>query len=102
MLWRRGKAYSQDLRERVLAAADDGGSVCAIARRFHVSFSYVSKVPLPPQRTRQTTARAPPCHLPARLAGGVQNQPLFGHTSPTGASGPRGADFPLNSDLSAG
>jgi hypothetical protein len=26
MLWQRGKAYSQDLRERVLAAADDGVS----------------------------------------------------------------------------
>jgi transposase len=69
MLWRRGKAYSQDLRERVLAAADDGGSVCAIARRFHVSVSYVSKVLLRRQRTGQTTARAQRCHLPARLAG---------------------------------
>jgi hypothetical protein len=24
MLWQRGKPYSQDLRERVFAAADDG------------------------------------------------------------------------------
>jgi hypothetical protein len=31
MLWRRGKAYSQDLRERVLAATDDGVPVSRIA-----------------------------------------------------------------------
>jgi transposase len=68
MLWRRGKAYSQDLRERVLAAADDGGSVCQIARRLRVSVSYVSKVLLRRQRTGQTTARAQRGHLPARLA----------------------------------
>lgn len=29
MLWQRGKAYSQDLRERVLAAADDGVAVAS-------------------------------------------------------------------------
>jgi transposase len=77
MLWRRGKAYSQDLRERVLAAADDGGSVCEIARRIHLSVSYVSKVLLRRQRTGQTTARAQRCHLPARLAdlhGAIQAQ----------------------------
>jgi transposase len=77
MLWRRGKAYSQDLRERVLAAADDGGSVCEIARRFHLGVSYVSKVLLRRQRTGQTTARAQRCHLPARLAdlhGAIQAQ----------------------------
>ena len=31
MLWRRGKSYSQDLRERVFAAADDGEPVGRIA-----------------------------------------------------------------------
>ena len=31
MLWQRGKAYSQDLRGRVLAAADDGEPVGRIA-----------------------------------------------------------------------
>src|SRR4249919_3965587 len=68
MLWRRGKAYSQDLRERVFVAADDGGSVCQIARQLRVSVSYVSKVLLRRQRTGQTTARAQRGHLPARLA----------------------------------
>ena len=31
MLWQRGKAYSQDLRQRILAAADDGARVGQIA-----------------------------------------------------------------------
>jgi hypothetical protein len=31
MLWRRGKSYSQDLRERVFAEADDGEAVGEIA-----------------------------------------------------------------------
>jgi hypothetical protein len=34
MLWRRGKSYSQDLRERVFAAADDGERVGRIAIKF--------------------------------------------------------------------
>jgi hypothetical protein len=37
MLWQRGKAYSQDLRERVFAAADDGQRVGQIARLLRVS-----------------------------------------------------------------
>lgn len=40
MAWRRGQAYGQDLRDRVLAAA---GSVSAVAQHFGVSHSYVSK-----------------------------------------------------------
>jgi len=44
MLWQRGKSYSQDLRERVFAAADDGEPVGQIARLLRVSVSYVSKV----------------------------------------------------------
>ena len=31
MLWRRGQSYSQDLRERVFATADDGEPVGRIA-----------------------------------------------------------------------
>jgi hypothetical protein len=37
MLWQRGKAYSQDLRERVLVAADDGVPVGRIAALLRVS-----------------------------------------------------------------
>lgn len=39
--WRRGQAYSQDLRERVLAT--DGLSAREAAERFGVSVSYVVK-----------------------------------------------------------
>lgn len=42
MSWRRGQAYGTDLRERVLAAT--GESIRAVAERFSVSPSYVSKV----------------------------------------------------------
>jgi hypothetical protein len=42
MLWQRGKAYSQDLREHVFAAADDGGWIVQIATLMRVSVSYVS------------------------------------------------------------
>src|SRR5882757_6036021 len=68
MLWRRGKAYSQDLRARVLAAADDGEPVGRIAAVLRVSVSYVSKVLSRRQRTGQTTALPQRCHLPRRLA----------------------------------
>ena len=68
MLWQRGKAYSQDLRARVLAAADDGEPVGRIATLMRVSISYVSKVLSRRQRTGQTTALPQRGHLPRRLA----------------------------------
>ena len=43
MQWRRGKAYSQDLRERVFALCDAGDPVGEIADALCVSISYVSK-----------------------------------------------------------
>ena len=61
MLWQRGKAYSQDLRERVFAAADDGEAVGRIAVSLRVSVSYVSKVLLRRHRTGQTTALPQRC-----------------------------------------
>jgi transposase len=51
MAWQRGQAYSQDLRERVLAA---GGGARAVAARFEVSVSYVVKA-------RQRLARDGSC-----------------------------------------
>ncbi len=42
MSWRRGQAYGQDLRDRVLAA--EGEPIRVVAARFGVSASYVSKV----------------------------------------------------------
>ena len=67
MLWRRGKAYSQDLRARVLAAADDGEPVGWIAMSLRVSVSYVSKVLSRRRRSGQTTALPQCSHLPRRL-----------------------------------
>ena len=69
MLWQRGRSYSQDLRERVFAAADDGETVTQIARLLRVSVSYVSKVLSRRQQTGQTQALPQRCHVPPKLAG---------------------------------
>jgi transposase len=68
MLWQSGKSYSQDLRERVFAAADDGEPVGQIARLLRVSVSYVSKVLSRRRRTGQTKALPQRCHVPPKLA----------------------------------
>jgi hypothetical protein len=57
MLWRRGKSYSQDLRDRVFAGADDDEPVGRIAVMLRVSVSYVSKVLTRRRVTGQTQAR---------------------------------------------
>lgn len=43
MSWRSGQSYSQDLRERVLAAVDSGPAVRRAATTFGVSASYIYK-----------------------------------------------------------
>jgi transposase len=68
MLWRRGKAYSQDLRERVLASADEGTAVGQIAKLLRVSISYVSKVLSRRRDTGETAARPQRCHVTPKLA----------------------------------
>ena len=68
MAWRRGKSYSQDLRERVFAAADDGETVGRIATILRVSVSYVSKVLSRRRRTGQTEARPQRCHVVPKLS----------------------------------
>lgn len=67
MLWQRGKAYPQELRERVFACADSGMPVGAIARTLLVSVSYVSKALSRREKTGETAARAQRCHLVPRL-----------------------------------
>src|SRR5947209_15052162 len=69
MLWHRGKSYSQDLRERVFAAADDGEPVGRIATALRVSVSYVSKVLSRRRLTGQTMAWAQRCHVAPKLSG---------------------------------
>ena len=66
MAWRRGQAYGQDLRERVLGAA--GLSLRAAAARFAVSPSYVAKVRARRRDTGETTPGPQRNHVPPRLA----------------------------------
>lgn len=67
MPWSRGKAYSQDLRERVFAFADDGCGVCEIAEQLLVSVSYVSKVLSRRRLTGEVSARPQRCHVALKL-----------------------------------
>jgi transposase len=69
MPWRRGKAYSQDLRDRVFAAADAGKAVGQIAAALQVSVSYVSKALSRRERTGVTTALPQHGHVAPKLAG---------------------------------
>jgi transposase len=52
-----GKPYSQDLRERVIAAIDDGGDAYELAPLFRVSVSYIYKVLGRRRTTGEITAR---------------------------------------------
>lgn len=65
MSWRQGQAYSQDLRDRVLEAP---GSVNAIARRFGVSASYVSRARTRLARQGQRCASLQCNHVRPRLS----------------------------------
>lgn len=58
MTWRSGQAYSQDLRERVLAAVDGGLRVREVAPLFRVSISYIYKALARRAATGATTASA--------------------------------------------
>jgi transposase len=77
MLHKRGAAYSQDLRERVLAKAAEGTRVGEIAKALHVTSSYVSKVLDRLRTTGERSARPQCCHVPpklARLYGDIRRQ----------------------------
>src|SRR3954451_16773850 len=69
MTWRRGMAYSQDLRDRVLAYSDAGELVGEIAAALCVSISYVSKVLSRRAQTGERSARPQRCHVQPKLAG---------------------------------
>ena len=64
MSWRRGQAYGQDLRERVLQAT---GRLSEVARRFGVSPSYVLRVRARREQLGQTSAGVQRNHVPLRL-----------------------------------
>ena len=52
------KAYSSDLRERVIAACDQGERAAAVAKRFAVSESFIEKLKQR-RRARGTVAATP-------------------------------------------
>ena len=63
---RRGQAYGQDLRDRVLAAV--GEPIRVVAARFAVSPSYVSKIRARLRATGSKTPGPQHNHVPPRLA----------------------------------
>lgn len=69
MTWRRGTAYSQDLRDRVLAYSDVGEPVGEIAAALCVSVSYVSKVLSRRDQTGEVSARPQRSHVRPKLGG---------------------------------
>ena len=58
MAWKSGQSYSGDLRSRVLAAIDGGGSARVTAQLFQVSISYIYKALGRRAATGETEARA--------------------------------------------
>jgi len=68
MAWKRGRSYAQDLRDRVLAAVDDGMPVYQAAPLFRVSVSYIYKVLIRRRRTGETAARPQRNHQRLKLA----------------------------------
>src|SRR5438093_11129671 len=63
-----GKPYSQDLRERVMAAVDSGTGAYAVAPLFQVQVSYISKALSRRRATGETTARTGRAGRKAKLA----------------------------------
>lgn len=68
--WRRGQAYSQHLRDRVLAVPEL--SARQAAERFEVSPSYVVKARARLRDAGERQVRAQCNHVPPRLAGHEQ------------------------------
>lgn len=66
MAWRKGQAYSDDLRVRVL---DAGGSARVVAARFGVSVAYVVKARQRRDRDGELSARPQASRTPRKLAG---------------------------------
>jgi transposase len=57
MAWRSGQSYSQDLRDRVLAAVDGGKSACEVTPLFQVTVSYIYKARGRRRATDESTAK---------------------------------------------
>lgn len=69
MSWRRGQAYAQHLRDRMLAAIDRGIGVYEAAPLFQVSVSWIYKALARRRETGESTARPQVNHVPPKLLG---------------------------------
>ncbi len=67
MSWRPGRAYSQDLRDKIMAAFDAGEAARDVAERFEVSVSFIYKADLRRRRTGETAPGAQRNHVRLRL-----------------------------------
>lgn len=67
MHWMNGRAYSQDLRDRVMAAVDAGDPVRGVAKRFEVSAAYVYKALIRRRMTGEVGARTERGRPPRKL-----------------------------------
>jgi transposase len=67
MSWRRGQAYAQHLRDRVLAAVDRGMEVYQAAPLFQVSVSWIYKALARRRDSGETIARPQINHVPPKL-----------------------------------
>ena len=67
MSWRLGRAYSQDLRDKIMAAFDAGEPARDVAEWFSVSVSYIDKAGLRRRRTGDTVPGAQRNQVPLRL-----------------------------------
>jgi len=75
MQWRRGRAYSQDLRERVFVLYDVGDTVGEVADALCVSVSHVSKALSRRHDTGEMSAHPQRWHVPPRVA--LDLTPIF-------------------------
>lgn len=78
MGWRSGQSYSQDLRDRVLAAVDGGMAARRVAATFGVSPSYVYKALIRRRLTGDSGANPNRGHAPRKLTP-AQEAGLAGH-----------------------
>jgi transposase len=67
-MWRRGRAYSQDLRDRVMAAVDAGATAGEVSSLFKVSVSYIYKALIRRRATGEPRARPQRSHQSFKLA----------------------------------
>ena len=68
MGWRTGQSYSQDLRDRVIAAVDGGVAVRQAAVTFGVSIAYIYKVLIRRRLTGDSGRNPNRGHRPRKLA----------------------------------